>query len=70
MKEIRCQKCNHCLAKGVEIGCGFFYLNPSRKLIMFKEEIKCPSCNTINEITVGVAATMKIKIIDNPRVEK
>ena len=20
MKEIRCQKCNHCLAKGVEIG--------------------------------------------------
>ncbi len=59
--EIRCKKCNRCLSKGAEVGTGFFYLNPDKELVLFKEEIKCPNCGILNEISVKVGVRITVR---------
>ena len=63
-QELRCKKCDNCLAKDVEIGAGFFYLDPSRKFVLYKQVIKCLDCKALNEITVEVGVTTNIKLVE------
>lgn len=61
MTEIRCQKCNRCLSKGIAVGTGFYYINPDREMIIFQEEIKCPNCGAMNELTVSAGIHIIIR---------
>jgi len=63
MTEIHCKNCNHTLAKGIEIGSGFFYLTGNRDMVLYRQVIQCRSCGSLNEIKVKVGVSLEIKIL-------
>ncbi len=67
MKEIRCQnpKCNHCLSKGIEVGAGMYYISPSKPLRLYREVIKCPKCDKLNEVIIEMGVRARINIIED-----
>ncbi|GAJ18844.1 unnamed protein product, partial [marine sediment metagenome] len=69
MKEIRCQnpKCNHCLSKGIEVGAGMYYISPSKPLRLYREVIKCPKCDKLNEVIIEMGVRAKVRIIEDDR---
>jgi len=69
MKEIRCQSpgCNHCLSKGIEVGAGMYYISPSKPLRLYREVIKCPKCDSLNEVIIEMGVRARISIIEDDR---
>jgi len=65
MKQLLCQKCSNPLSKNIELGAGMFYVNPSRPLKMYQEDIKCQRCGAINQIVVEIDYIIRIKQVSD-----
>ena len=64
MKEIRCKKCGHCLSKGIELGAGMFYINPSKPFSFFSEIRKCPNCGVYNKVDIELGMRIKVAEVE------
>ena len=65
MKQLLCQKCSNPLSKNIELGAGMFYVNPSRPLKMYQEDIKCQRCGTVNQVAVEIDYIIRIKLVSD-----
>jgi len=44
-----------------------YYISPSKPLRLYREVIKCPKCDSLNEIIIEMGVRAKVSIIEDDR---
>jgi len=44
-----------------------YYISPSKPLRLYREVIKCPKCDKLNEIIIEMGVRAKVSIIEDNR---